>query len=261
MCARTSNLLKHFNERTSPRGTHRASKKASSKARLWDNAVMPGPRGIKQVSLQSSTVQHCWEIFPPKFCFWFRSSRQTTAWGRSQGCYYFVVGLKWKFNLFQLIPMRNCNRGSILSRNIWLNLAGSWEFNVYYTVDNRGIENGSNHVESEKKKHRKEASHNGNKFKLFNREFFRIIAFSSLLPDSYANSYIFVGFPSHWAWGACGRHVTLVQCFDTPQNLCPKFLFAQKLNFHRFPSHKKRATQSIISCKAANSDGGVVCKV
>ena len=36
MCARTSNLLKHFNTGTSPRATHQESKKASSKAKLWD---------------------------------------------------------------------------------------------------------------------------------------------------------------------------------------------------------------------------------
>ena len=34
MCARTSNLLKHFNAGTSPRATHQESKKASSKAKL-----------------------------------------------------------------------------------------------------------------------------------------------------------------------------------------------------------------------------------
>ena len=33
MCARTSNLLKHFNIRTSLRATHQGSKKASSKAK------------------------------------------------------------------------------------------------------------------------------------------------------------------------------------------------------------------------------------
>ena len=34
MCARTLNLLKHFNTGTSPRATHQDYKKASSKAKL-----------------------------------------------------------------------------------------------------------------------------------------------------------------------------------------------------------------------------------
>ena len=36
MCVRTSNLLKHFNIRTSLRATHQRSKKASSEAKHWD---------------------------------------------------------------------------------------------------------------------------------------------------------------------------------------------------------------------------------
>ena len=36
ICARTSNLLKHFNTGTSPRATHQKSKNASLKAKLWD---------------------------------------------------------------------------------------------------------------------------------------------------------------------------------------------------------------------------------
>ena len=45
-----------------------------------------------------------------------------TAWGRSQDCYCVDGGLRWKFNLCQLILMWNCDRGNILSRNIWLKL-------------------------------------------------------------------------------------------------------------------------------------------
>ena len=40
------------------------------------------------------------------------------------------------------------------------------DFNI--TVDNRRIENCSNHVESGQKPHRKEGTHNGNKVRLFN---------------------------------------------------------------------------------------------
>ena len=37
----------------------------------------------------------------------------------SQDCYCVDSGLKWKFNLCQLILIWNCDRGNILSRNIW----------------------------------------------------------------------------------------------------------------------------------------------
>ena len=36
------------------------------------------------------------------------------------------------------------------------------------TIDNQGIDNGSIHVKSGKNPHRKEATHNGNKVRLFN---------------------------------------------------------------------------------------------
>ena len=51
---------------------------------------------------------------------------------------FLVHGLKWKFNLCQLIPMYSCNRGNILSRNIWLKYIGRFlriecaAFGFYY---------------------------------------------------------------------------------------------------------------------------------
>ena len=123
-----------------------------------------------------------------------------------------------------------------------------WDFITLLTTE----ELKTAQIASNLKKKRKEARHNSNKVKLFNCEFFRIIVFPSLLSDCYTSFYIFFGF-LHTELGAPVVGLSLLFNFLT--------LFPQKLNFRSFPSHKKRATQSIISCKAAISDDGVVRRV
>lgn len=69
-----------------------------------------------------------------------------TAWRCSQDCYRVDGGLRWKFNLCQLILMWNCDRGIILSRNIILQLAApkNLVYNLWIliilSVDNPEIE-------------------------------------------------------------------------------------------------------------------------
>ena len=107
-------------------------------------------------------------------CFWFRSRGQTSASLRSFAGLLLSLLLCCMVGLNKGLMFVNCFRcgivhyGNILFRNIWLNLVGSREFTVqawnFITepVDNRGTENGSNRVESGKKTHGKEATHNGN---------------------------------------------------------------------------------------------------
>ena len=124
------------------------------------------PRGIKKFCGWQTTVHHLGKgqfvinsrsrghygaKAPPSHSVFFAIF---IAWRCSQDCYICVdSGLRWKFNLCQLILMWNCDRGNILSRKIWLKLVENLVSSLgifLLPLTTTKLRNGSNRVGSGK---------------------------------------------------------------------------------------------------------------